>query len=440
MSAPRITVVTLAFRPGGFDVVAKALAAQVGAPPFEHVIVDELWRWRSVACGVRLAALPFPVKHLPTERSLFPVSSTMRAGNTALRHADGGLIVYCCDYASPPPDFLARHWANYQANPKTIGVARYRMREVVGWCPQIRAVDVHEQLIEGAFYNDTLWSYFAREPEMLPPVHEHNPESLDDWCAHYKVDSVPREAIMEVNGWDEEYDGVYAYGDVDMTMRLRLAGWSPQIVDTTVDIYDAHEVVLRAPEAAYRDYDAPRLLARTQKAVENGKYRCDFGFKTTVDGHRRTLAYLSSHSLLVLNGKMAGDHRSAKVLKLNNRPWLGCPSMYMLPVDCFVWEHVRPPILLLTDDTMRLRDAADDPASSFRVDTAPSGEYGSVVTAGTDFEWLSRLVKPRGRIVYKGDHDGGNALLDWANVHGWAATGEEFGDVLCGVVAARPAA
>ena len=438
MSAPQITVVTLAFRPGGFDVVSKALAAQVGAPPFEYVIVDELWRWRSVACGDRLAALPFRVKHLPTERSLFPVSSTMRAGNTALRHAEGVLVVYCCDYASPPPDFLAKHWASYQANPKSFGVASYRMREVAGWCASVRAVDVYEELIAGLFPSKLLWSYFEREPEMLPPVHEHNPESLDDWCAHYKVDSVPREAILEVNGWDEEYDGVYAYGDVDMTVRLRLAGWSPRLVDTLVDIYDAHRVVLRTPEAAYRDYDAPRLLARTQKAVENGKYRCDFGFVTTVEGRRRTLAYLSANSI-VLNGKMNGDPRAARGLKLYNRPWLGCPTMYMLPADCFVWEHVRPPILLLADDTMRLRDAADDPASSFCVDTPPSGESGSVVTAGPDFAGLSPHVAPRGRLVYKGDHDGGNTLITWAEARGWAVICEEFGEALCGVAAARPA-
>ena len=122
--SPKITVVTLAFRPGGFDVVSAALKAQrlpddlALDTDVEWVVVDELHRWRSVACDDRLAALPFPVKHLPTERSLFPIASTMRAGNTAIRHAEGELIVYCCDYASPGEDFLRwRHGGSGRSRP-----------------------------------------------------------------------------------------------------------------------------------------------------------------------------------------------------------------------------------------------------------------------------------------------------------------------------------
>lgn len=449
----KISVITLAFRPGGFDVVATALVAQQMPDgvaldvDVEWIIVDELWRWRAPACGDRLARLPFTVKHFPTERTLFPVASTMRAGNTALRHAEGELVVYCCDYAAPPPDFLAKHWVAYQANPRAIGVSSYRMREVTGWCePPIRAVDVYEQLIAGTFPPYRLWTNFDREPVLQPPVHSHEPGLLDDWCAHYKVDSVPLVALQEVNGWDEEYDGVYAYGDVDMTTRLRCAGWNPQPVDTTVDIYDAHRAVTRLPEASYRDYDAPRLLARTVEAAAKGTYRCDFGLKTTVEGHRRSLDYRAKHGM-IFSGKMASTEGS-KIICLNNRTWLGRPTMFMSAVDCFVWQFVQPPMLVLCDDTMRMKEASEDPASSFVVETvaesAPAGAFGAVVVDdrfrnyGDVFGAATSALTPGGRIVYKGDHDGGNALIDWATANGWPVHGEEFGEALCGVVAQKP--
>ncbi|MDO8676950.1 MAG: hypothetical protein Q7R30_00070 [Acidobacteriota bacterium] len=446
---PKITVITLAFRPGGFDVVSKALAAQQMPDDLsldidvEWIVVDELWRWRSVACGEQLAALPFSVKHYPTERPLFPVASTMRAGNTAIRHAVGELIVYCCDYASPPPDFLAKHWAAYQANPKAFGVSTYRMREVTGWCPSVRAIDAYEACIAGTFPPQRLWSNFDAEPVMQPPTHLHTPGALDNWCAHYKVDSVPRAALNEVNGWDEEYDGVYAYGDVDMTMRLRLAGWNPQPVDVTVDIFDAHRSVLRLPESSYRDYDAPRLLARCTEDVAKGKYRCDFGLVMTPAGHKRTLAYHSKHGL-IFSG-VVDDVGRGKIITLNNRPWLGRPMMFMSPVDCFVWQFVKPPMLVLCEDTMRMKEASEDAASTFAVDFAAHEDeekYGAVIFDAS-YRWFERAaakLKPDGHLVYKGDHDGGNALIDWALPLGWSTCGEEFGEELCGVVAKKPAA
>ena len=434
----KISVITLAFRPGGFDVVSAALAAQVDAPEFEWIIVDELHRWRAPVVADRLAALPFAVKHLATERSLFPIASTMRAGNTALKAATGDLIVYCCDYASPPPDFLAKHWALFAKGEKAIGVSTYRMREVTGWCAPIRAVDVYERLIAGTFDHGNLWSYFVDgEGVMQPPVHVHVPQ-LDDWCAHYKVDSVPREALFEVNGWDEEYDGAYAYGDVDMTIRLRRAGWNPQAVDVTVDILDSHRAVLRMPEASFRDYDAPRLLARLNDNPQ--KYRCDFGIKLTVDGHRRTLEYVSKHGIMFTGGKVAA-HDKPKVIMLANRPWLGRTKMFMSAVDCFVWQHVKPPMLVLCEDTMRLVEAAADPASSFDVDVgfAHGWAYGAVVVGGRpDFDETGYTVLPGGRLIYKGDHVGGQALIDWATANGWPVHAEEFGPDVCGVVAQKP--
>ena len=68
----------------------------------ERIVIREL--------ANRLAKLPFPVKHLQTRDTLFPVSSTMRASNTALAEAQGELIVSLPDHAVAPPDFLQDHW------------------------------------------------------------------------------------------------------------------------------------------------------------------------------------------------------------------------------------------------------------------------------------------------------------------------------------------
>ena len=96
---------------------------------------------------------------------------------------------------------------------------------------------------------------------------------------------------------------------------------------------------------------------------------------------------------------------------------------------------------------MRLVEAAADPASSLGVDrdaVGRVGHYGAVVVDRRidvdGYDNLQRFVGAGGRLIYKGDHGGGNALLDWAAANGWSATGEEFGDKLCGVVAQKPTA
>ena len=438
----KISVLTNTFRPGGFDVVSAALAAQVDAPPFEWIVVDELHHWRAPAIAATLWSLSFPVKHLPTERSLFPIASTMRAGNTGIRAASGELIVHLCDHAIPDPDFLAKCWAAYQADPKTIIVPSYRARSVPAECWRSAPAsmwDLIRKLERDTFDERRLWS-MLKPGWALSPVTDTTWQhlggidpgtTLDEWSVHYKTDAVPRTAYLEVNGWDEEYDGVYAYGDVDMTLRLRCAGWKPVKLDACVDIIDSHGApTKRHPEAAYRDYDAPRLLKRTFESVKSGKYRCDFGLTVTPDGEKRSLSYISKHGI-IFTGDFASDKANKAQILTIVRPWLpeGRTTVWMLPADAFVWEHLVPPVLRLTKtDTACLDDAKLTCEPSPLVRTVLIDHLNGVPVASA----------PSGRrYILTGSEADANELIDFANSHGWPCLVEKRGEVCC-VMAVKP--
>lgn len=250
------------------------------------------------------------------------------------------------------------------------------------------------------------------------------------------------DAIIKMGGevWRIDRTGAGATGGIaGHVSEHDLDGWTgfATVIDNNGTLDDLRAKVVRI--------DAPRLLAKCAENITKGKYRCDFGRTTTAEGHRRTLDYVSKHGVM-FSGRV-GDAGLGKVIRLSNRPWLGRKAMFMSPVDCFVWQFVKPPMLVLCEDTMRMKEASEDPASSFVVDVGAAArpKYGAVVVGEkqigpAQLDVFHTLLQPGGHLVYKGDHDGGNALIDWATANGWAVHGEEFGESLCGVVAMKPAA
>ena len=100
----------LTCRPGYIDTISQSLAAQtLDKSDWELVLVDELFHLRR---DIVSSTMQFNVKHVPQEPS--PVLQGTKAHNLGIKHCDGELIYFMCDYNFPHPRCLERHWEIYQ--------------------------------------------------------------------------------------------------------------------------------------------------------------------------------------------------------------------------------------------------------------------------------------------------------------------------------------
>ena len=372
----KISVCLNTWRLGALDPVVTSLEQQdFPRADVELLIADELHRWRAPVLHDRLARCSFSVRHLPVERSLFPVCSTMRASNTTLRAARGALIVHVCDGAVLPPSFLFAHWRNYLEDPKSIGIYPYRGRTLRPDAWTMPALDawgmVEWGVRQGAFFPDQAWTGFRDRAlrvsspldvdalcEPLDPAHpQGGSPALDvepgqyanEWFAHYKTDSVPREAYLAVNGWDEEYDGGYIYADIDMTLRLMALGYRTRVVDgPEVPILDLHPFTIRSAAVAFRQHLMMARLEETKRRLaELWDTRC-------AEGLVRVEHVLSdSPSWVAQNWPLSRKAFQGKEIQMTiTRPWLASGRLDLsIPAPyAFAWQYVVPPVSIVNDD------------------------------------------------------------------------------------------
>ncbi len=290
-----LTVILPTWRLGGLDVTLGALAKQEGAPKFEVILVDALYRWRAGVDEIRrrLAALPFEVIHTDVDDSIFPVSSHSRFRNTAIRRARGQRLVFLSDYACPPSNFLASHaplpssvigisrWIRTAMNPSSV-LCRHD--------PKFEKVLSPWEVIELAKDGQYLWSTFRTDCDALgealhherthnlqPPKHltyawAHEVSSTPEYMAHWKADSVDTALVRKINGWDERFDGNGGYADTDFTLRLIWAGAKPVVVEPDVRILDGHEISVAPIRNATQSNTLLLDGVRQRRAI-----RCTYG-------------------------------------------------------------------------------------------------------------------------------------------------------------------
>ena len=470
----KITICLNTWRLGTLDSVISSLEAQqlpddiAFDTDVELVIADELHRWRAEAVQDRLAQCPFSVKHLPVERSLFPVCSTMRAGNTCIRNADPSseLLVHVCDGAVLPPNFLAEHWAAYLRDPKAIGIAPYRGRtmKVEAWTlPTMDAWDMVEACM-CIGRSQSMWTAFNARGQSLSalpldiesicePLDPTHPQGgspalaetgtkpgdvVTEWFAHYKVDAVPLAAYRAVNGWDEEYDGGYIYADIDMSLRLQAAGYTPRVIGynapVEVPILDFHRITKRSPDVAFRQHHMASLLSGTKARLKSNPraFACIEGLSRPLRSH--------AHD----GFRIAGPQDTVSITV--QRPWLlpgvagertgrtgGRIDLVTTPENAFIWARIVPPVLY-----------GWKPLEAFLGETAGAGSgkgpWASVVLRSLqyDLDAGAASLAQHGRLLFVGREDDANELIGWADAHGWSCEAKELENGVCGVMTVKP--
>lgn len=275
-----ISVITIIFRYGYIDTLVQSLRNQ-SFKEFEFVLVDELY-WLRRDMVKDYIGNSFPLKHIPP-REVSKVTMSAHAHNDGIMHSEGELLYYLSDYVYLHPDCLKRHWEIYQKyGPKVIisGPLIYFYPFLSDNSSKLKlAVNYQGSVVKFKDYADlaikenllsVLENKFEPEwPSSLMPdprirnvcnmplelylweCTEHYLLSLDPSCHKFHWwagvnDSAPLEAMLDLNGFNENLDGEYGgHIDGDISARLMSSGYR-FLIDTKVPAMVLPKTSLRA--------------------------------------------------------------------------------------------------------------------------------------------------------------------------------------------------
>lgn len=197
-----ISVITPTVRPKGLSTVEKSLNKQT--VPFEWIVVSPDKYHKEIKVKPDLL-----LSDPPKEEGDF--WTLCKGWNKAYAHSKGELIINIQDHISFPKNTLERFWKRYVQNPRALVTAvgdHYKGGKKV-WD------DPRKRMDQGYFYRID------------------NPDMEMSMC------SIPRRAIWECGGIDEEYDKGPGVQEKEMCLRLEVLGWEMWI-DQTIE-YKAEE-------------------------------------------------------------------------------------------------------------------------------------------------------------------------------------------------------
>lgn len=275
---------------------------------FELIVIDSLYRSRNLACEIETLgkfSFSWKVTHPISwwlDNHLWALQNAFNTGFAASR---GKFLFFCGDCVIFPYDKL-------QIGADLINLG-YWPQFLCVYCSQGQLVDSKNELqcssVEAAqmqgiwtdrFVRDSRWQFVAK------PIGFFHPTMMG-WDMIYGHCGIPREDFLYVNGYDENFDGDKALGDVEIGSRLHMAGrWKP-CLDKRFFLYEQkHNNIdaqsfkdcetieqLRAAPAVRANYDLLHLMKKkriwransTQFSEEECKAVC-LASITGIDAHQ----------------------------------------------------------------------------------------------------------------------------------------------------------
>lgn len=239
---PAISVLTPTCRPGGIDVNWYALNRQT-FKDFEWVVCDTLFDKRKEI--LKDFTKDDRVTHVPQSKK-DPKAKTWlnHAENEAIRASSGELIVLLQDYIYIDPDALEKFWVQYQSNKKMM----------ISGVGHQYAFPGKEEVVNPEGLITVFEKPFKGKPEGISWV---DPRVRSDQGSFYPCSpndiefnfcALPRQALYDVGGCDEEYDYIgHAWDNCSVAMRAFHIGYEPFIDQSNItrsiqhdDFFDAH--------------------------------------------------------------------------------------------------------------------------------------------------------------------------------------------------------
>lgn len=222
---PKISVVQVTNRHGGFDVAWYALKRQT-FKDFEFIYHDALYDERHDKIMKFVKNDP-RVKHYK-QSPKDPTAKTWlaHAENGALHHATAELVILLQDFIYIQPDALEKFWAQYQNNPKAIVTGVGNQYGLPGKDDVVNpngGVTVFATPFRGVPMT-TVW----QDPRMREDLGSFYPCQPADWEANFCM--APRQMFLDIGGMDEEYDYIgFAFDNCSAAERAFLLGYEPYI-------------------------------------------------------------------------------------------------------------------------------------------------------------------------------------------------------------------
>ena len=205
MAKNSICVITPSVRMAGLKLVQKALEQQ-GWTEFDWIVCspEDPHTWATW--------VPNPKKNIGDYWAIY------KAYNAMIKKADCELIVSWQDYTYARPDTLERLWSHYQSNPKGI----------IG-------------VVGNKYENDEWLVKTWQDPREVGNGFSQCPYIEVEW----NLCSVPKQAIVDVGGFDEELDKYSSLCGAGEAFRINQIGGYQFFLDQSIKTYSTEHGRLR---------------------------------------------------------------------------------------------------------------------------------------------------------------------------------------------------
>jgi len=237
---PFITVTMPTVRVGGLDLIFDSLQKQTFRN-FEFVLVDGLYKYRKDIVAEKIKKYDYKIKHVDAVGNPFPRAAYCRYANTSLLHAEGEIVLHLTDYTTLTRNIVGQHATHHLRYPRNMGLmgphAYYTHPPLHPDFPKYQREDTQQYVddLESGKLNSVMWSTylpferFEVSGDVLTDAVDgkrmHLEErSIEAQLFHAKNESCALEALLDVNGWDEEFDDGHGYQDSDIAYRLEEKG------------------------------------------------------------------------------------------------------------------------------------------------------------------------------------------------------------------------
>jgi glycosyltransferase involved in cell wall biosynthesis len=252
---PLLSVILPTMRVGGVDVVLESLARQTFTD-FELVLVDAIGRRQEQV--IEYARDKFiACRYVSIQPSPFPLCSFCLMSNAGIEAATGEVLLFAVDYSRFPPDLLAKHAAFHRADATRragfMGPHKYVGLDIDKSFPRFgqSQIDAYARAIENGQLDRFMLSIGKALDTPAQPhsadggatvPHDADPKlrmpagPIGAEFFHAKNESVRREVVREVGGYDQDLDGAHLYQDSDFADRLSTKAGVKWILDPTAVI------------------------------------------------------------------------------------------------------------------------------------------------------------------------------------------------------------
>jgi len=228
-------------RVGGLDIIFNSLAQQ-SFTDFELIISDGIYKYRKNEVEEIQKLYAFKVRHIEPISNPFPLDSLGRYINTALVHANSEVVLFINDYTWLPSNCVKTHALFHKANGINAGlISPNQYKSLPELSPdfpryQENQVDQYVSDIGSGRLNNYKWSILNQECEsidslLIDPLKGNNDPKLSmpiggisSIFFYAKNESCKLASILDINGWDEDLDGAYAYQNSNVADRLTNKG------------------------------------------------------------------------------------------------------------------------------------------------------------------------------------------------------------------------